>query len=251
MKSGIYKIVNSKNGKFYIGSTKNISVRWNEHKSDLRRGNHPNPKLQHAWDFYGESSFFFEIVELTKSKPKLLFEREQHYLETLKPFSRTVGYNICPTAEGGDTFTHNPRKEEIREYWKIHSIGEENPMFGKKHSKETVRDMKEKSVGRYTLGWFVGRYGKREGKKKFVARRQSLKNRQINYSYDNKLIGTKRGPMSDDVKRRISEKKLLMRKIRQDLHKDILSEKFTILQLTLKYSISKTTILRERRKLTQ
>ena len=63
MKSGIYKITNVKNGKFYIGSAKDIDRRWWEHKNDLKKNKHKNPKLQHAWDFYGENSFEFIILE--------------------------------------------------------------------------------------------------------------------------------------------------------------------------------------------
>ena len=35
MKIGIYKITNLKNGKFYIGSSKNIDRRWWEHINEL------------------------------------------------------------------------------------------------------------------------------------------------------------------------------------------------------------------------
>ena len=34
MKSGIYQITNTINGKFYIGSAKDIDWRWTEHKRD-------------------------------------------------------------------------------------------------------------------------------------------------------------------------------------------------------------------------
>jgi group I intron endonuclease len=177
MKSGVYRITNKVNGKFYVGSAKDIDQRWDCHRNDLRAGKHVNPKLQHAWDFYGEDKFLFEIVEEVDSKPELLFERENHYLSTLKPYERKVGYNICPTAEGGDNFTHNPRKEEIRAFWLIHNKGEGNPMFGKTHSEEAIQQQKDKAIGRYTLEWFVKRYGEAEGEKKYQERRLMLMNR--------------------------------------------------------------------------
>jgi len=113
MKSGIYKITNVKNGKFYIGSAKDIDRRWWEHKNDLKKNKHKNPKLQHAWDFYGENSFEFIILENVIECE--LFKREQFYLDMFKPYMRDIGYNITPTTSGGDNFTHNPDKEETRQ----------------------------------------------------------------------------------------------------------------------------------------
>lgn len=249
MKSGVYKITNTTNGKFYIGSSKDIDWRWYCHKHHLKTGQHINPKLQHSWNKHGENKFVFEIIEKVKPDENLLLEREQYHLDLLKPYERNVGYNICATAEGGDNITHNPNKEAFIEKMKIINHGENNGMFGKKHSDGAIQLQKEKSVGRYTLDWFVERNGKRKGKKMFQERNKMLKNRKINYSYDNKMTGKKRGPMSDEIKKRISERKTHLKIIRNDLHKDILSNNFTIPQLEAKYNTSKTTILRERRKL--
>jgi group I intron endonuclease len=249
MKSGIYKITNIVNGKFYIGSSKNIDFRWNDHKQWLRGNYHNNPKLQHAWNKYGEDKFTFEIIEETDADQKTLFERENHYLSTLKPYERIIGYNICPKAEGGDLITYNPNRDQFIEKMKIINHGESNGMFGKFHSKESVNKMKQKSIGRYTLDWFIAKYGTNKGLDKFKKRNEMLKNRKINYSYDNGMTGKKRGPMSEEIKKRISERKHHLNKIREELHKDIISELFTIPQLESKYGTSKATILRERRKL--
>jgi len=247
MKSGIYKITNTVNGKFYVGSSKNIKWRWYCHRHYLENNKHDNPKLQHSWNKHGKSNFTFEVIEETNSK--MLLEREQYYLDTLKPYERLIGYNICPKAEGGDNITHNPNRDAFVAKMKIINAGESNGMFGKIHTVNTIKVMKQKSVGRYTLDWFTQRYGKRHGKKKFVERNTMLKSRKINYSYDNKLTGTKRGPMSEACKKSISDSKIRMRTIRKSLHSDILSEKYTIPQLETKYGVSKPTILRERRKL--
>lgn len=249
MKSGIYKITNLVNGKFYIGSSKNIDLRWDDHKQYLRGGYHINPRLQNAWNKYGEDKFIFEVIEETDTDQKILFEREDYYLLTLKPYEKNVGYNIGIKAEGGDNITNNPNKQAFLEKMKQISTGEGNPMFGKTHSIKTIEEMKKKSIGRYTLDWFIERYGTINGPIKFQERRDMLKNRKINYSYDNRMTGKKRGPMSDEIKKRISEKKAHLKLIRKSLHKDILLDTFTIPELESKYETSKTTILRERRKL--
>ena len=74
MKSGIYKITNTVNGKFYVGSSKNIKWRWYCHRHYLENNKHDNPKLQHSWNKHGKSNFTFEVIEETNSK--MLLERE-------------------------------------------------------------------------------------------------------------------------------------------------------------------------------
>ena len=72
--SGIYKIVNKVNGKYYVGGSKNIHKRWLEHKGLLRRNIHDNGHLQNAWNKYGEATFDF-IVECISSPPRVVDRR--------------------------------------------------------------------------------------------------------------------------------------------------------------------------------
>jgi group I intron endonuclease len=89
--SGIYEILNTVNGKRYIGSAIKIAQRWKQHKVALRRGVHHSIPLQRAWDKYGEQAFKFLPV-LTCAKSMLLFY-EQQLLDKVKP-----EYNVSPTA---------------------------------------------------------------------------------------------------------------------------------------------------------
>lgn len=235
MKSGIYKITNSINGKFYIGSAKDIDYRWDEHKQYLNGGYHINPKLQNAWNFYGGDKFLFEIVEETSSEKTVLLEREQHYLDLFKPYMRDIGYNICPTANGGDNITHNPNREEFVEKMRTLCLGENNPMYGKKHSGETKNLQKEKSKGRFTLEWFIERNGEEIGKQKYDERRIMLSNRKINYNYYNEKCNTQKGPMSEENKQKIRDTKRKLKKIKSLIIEDIKSNKYTSTQLIEKY----------------
>lgn len=89
MGSGIYKIENLTNGKIYIGSAQDLIRRWQCHIYRLNKGTHKNQHLQNAWNLYG--NFVFNIIE--ECCPDSLIEREQYYIDTMKP-----EYNVCRVA---------------------------------------------------------------------------------------------------------------------------------------------------------
>lgn len=177
MKRGIYKITNEVTGKFYIGSAKDIEWRWTLHRQELNANRHINPKLQHSWNFYGEDKFTFIVLEET-SEDNLLV-REQFYLDTFKPHLRTIGYNIGTKAYGGDNITHNPNRDAFIEKMVEICSGEGNPMFGKKHSEIAIQRQKTKAKGRFTLQWFIDKYGLSEGEIKYKERCKFLSNRPV------------------------------------------------------------------------
>ena len=61
---GIYKITNIKNGKYYIGSSKDIINRLSKHFSELKSDSHRNKHLQSSYNKYGLDSFKSEIIEV-------------------------------------------------------------------------------------------------------------------------------------------------------------------------------------------
>lgn len=81
--SGVYKISNTLNEHFYIGSSKDSYGRWYNHRSALRANRHHSQYLQRAWSKYGEEAFKFEMIE--ECPKENLLEREQHYIDLLKP----------------------------------------------------------------------------------------------------------------------------------------------------------------------
>lgn len=76
---GVYKIVNTVNDYFYIGSAVNLKRRKTRHFSELRNQKHNNARLQAAWNKYGESSFTFEVVEYVEDV-QLLYDVEDRWL---------------------------------------------------------------------------------------------------------------------------------------------------------------------------
>ena len=91
MKSGIYQIRNTVNGKLYIGSSHDIKFRWKQHKSSLRRNKHHSLILQRAWNKYGEDCFEFEVIKDVEIES--LIESEQFYFDMLNP-----DYNVSKKA---------------------------------------------------------------------------------------------------------------------------------------------------------
>jgi group I intron endonuclease len=92
--SGVYKILNTYNNKFYIGSAKNFKKRFYHHVSLLNKNKHSNSYLQNSWNKYGQGNFKIEIVEECDAEDRL--KLEQYYIDSLLP-----SYNICKLAIGG------------------------------------------------------------------------------------------------------------------------------------------------------
>ena len=69
-KSGIYRIRNLTNNKFYIGSAVNLNKRKNQHFHYLRNNKHHNKPLQNSYNKYGESSFIFNMTAVLKGYRK-------------------------------------------------------------------------------------------------------------------------------------------------------------------------------------
>ncbi|KKN23367.1 hypothetical protein LCGC14_0905660 [marine sediment metagenome] len=138
MPSGIYEIVNTINGKMYIGSAVSLSGRFRQHRFTLKNGKHGNVHLQRAWNKYGPVSFVFSVIEYVAEKD--LLAREQYWIDAYGVASE--GYNICPIAGsnlGLRWSEEAKRKASIAK--KGTGCGEDNPFHGKKHTQESKDKM--------------------------------------------------------------------------------------------------------------
>jgi group I intron endonuclease len=97
--SGIYKIVNRINGKYYVGSSKNVfEYRFKKHIYELNENVHHNDHLQKSWNKHGSSAFDFVLVEPVN--PLDLNKIEQNYLDIAKQ-EQDKCYNLKFIAGGG------------------------------------------------------------------------------------------------------------------------------------------------------
>ena len=81
--SAVYKITNTVTGDFYIGSSKNVKRRWSQHKRPSSWKRFSNNPMYHDMRKYGTDKFELQILE--EVKPEYLKEKEQQFIEMLKP----------------------------------------------------------------------------------------------------------------------------------------------------------------------
>lgn len=115
--TGIYKMSHiNKKGLFYIGSASNVKGvkdckkgfyrRFLEHIHFLENKKHSSKFLQNVVNKYGIEGIRFEIIEvidvLYENNRSFILEREQYYLDLLKPVYNTSSKASCPTVEYTD-----------------------------------------------------------------------------------------------------------------------------------------------------
>ena len=79
--SGVYKILCLVNGKFYIGSSKNIKTRWREHWDERERAKTKNQMMYDDMRKYGKDNFRIYVI----------YEGDDY-----KHIEKVVTYNLQP-----------------------------------------------------------------------------------------------------------------------------------------------------------
>ena len=124
---GIYKIINTVTKDFYIGSSKNIKQRWANHKCKSTWNKHPNNPMYLDMKKYGVDKFELQILE--EAEVEQLKEKEQQFIETLKPIynnNNANGWDVERYKEYNKEYHKSDKwKEYIKEYqksdkWKEH-----------------------------------------------------------------------------------------------------------------------------------
>lgn len=177
-KSGIYQILNTINGKFYLGSAVNFKNRWSNHKWYFANKNHPNRYFQSAWNKYGADNFKFRILQLVEDISKLR-EIEQNWLDWTQCYERTIGYNLYKIA--GSPLGYKPSKETIeKRAAKLRGVKRDPNLMkalanfnkGRKHSNEAKLKM---SLGRKGIQSWLGKTHTEESKIKISLAKTGIK----------------------------------------------------------------------------
>lgn len=100
-KIGIYAIINTKNGKKYIGKSINIHRRIKNHIGFLNQksSKHENEYLINAWNKYGREQFDYLILE--ECTIEKLSEKELYYIEFYNTTNSEFGYNFRKDSSTG------------------------------------------------------------------------------------------------------------------------------------------------------
>lgn len=136
---GIYLITNKINGHMYVGQSVHIYERWRQHCAlyDL-----DNSLVEKAIAKYGAENFSFEIIITLENDTEKLNDAEREWIAILNTYEDKNHYNITP---GGD---FSPAKlPEVRAKISKAISGENNPMYGKKHTPETKAKISKANSG--------------------------------------------------------------------------------------------------------
>lgn len=150
--SGIYKIVNKINGKYYVGGSEKIigyKGRWYNHRKSLNKNNHHCIGLQRAWNKYGEKNFEFIIVEHTDISE--LSMAEQKYLDiakTEKEKCYNSTFNVIAFFRGKRH--SNETKLKISKICKGKCCGINHHAYGTHMKDETKKKLSKSLIGKHS-----------------------------------------------------------------------------------------------------
>lgn len=94
---GIYRIINTENGKMYIGQSKDINHRKACHKYDLENGRHKNKDMQNDYNI-NKDVFVFELI--CECRKEYLDELEMYFINKYQTYNSLYGYNMAYGGKG-------------------------------------------------------------------------------------------------------------------------------------------------------
>jgi len=219
----IYKTTNLINGKIYIGQEKGDDINY------LGSGK----ILKLSVKKYGAENFKKEILQTCSNKIEL-DEYEIFWINNSNCL-HPIGYNICNGNFGGDNFTNNPNKEDIRKKLKEKAIirceiNTTNCGFpicnwsGRTHSDQAKEKMSNSKKGKASrgIGWHHSdktkqklseksiniTYEEKYGIEKSEIIKQKNREKSIGRSYDRSdILGENNPAKTQESRKKISDKK--------------------------------------------
>lgn len=121
MRSGLYTITNSVNGRIYVGSSVDVAARLKKHASRLAAGSHENHKLQSDWLAFGPAAFVFRRIARV---PRDYLERAEQ--RCLNGLDFETHYNLRSTVACGSQTTESRKilSEKRKAWWASKTLEE-------------------------------------------------------------------------------------------------------------------------------
>ena len=144
MTAGIYEYTNKINRKKYVGKSKNLEQRHNNHRTYPYQNSHKNDCLlfYRAIRKYGFHNFEYKILikyERILPSNKLFSKLERFFVKRMKSHKSQHGYNITWGGEGIYGFKHSEAtKRKMSISMKANQpdrAGKNNSMYGKKRKR--------------------------------------------------------------------------------------------------------------------
>lgn len=188
----VYIHTNQINNKKYIGMTYDVKSRFGKNGSGYlnktKEGKYNQPAFAYAIIKYGWENFSHDIIEdkLTKEEADIL---EKQLIDQYNTRNPENGYNI---KEGGSNgHLSEETKNKLREIMSEKYKGENNPFYGKTHTKETKEKMskiqKENAKNRDISGSNNPMYGRVLSEEERYARGNSNRGKHLSELTKNKI----------------------------------------------------------------
>ena len=134
---GIYKIINTVTKDFYIGSSKNVKNRWAKHKCPSRWNECPNNPMYLDMQKYGVDKFVFEILEeAEEAEVEQLKEKEQQFIETLKPIYNNNNANGLDIERRKESIRKYNKSDKCKEYHKEYQKSDKYKKYKKEYQNQ-------------------------------------------------------------------------------------------------------------------
>ena len=132
--SAVYKITNTVTCDFYIGSSKNVKSRWAHHKCQSTWNKCPNNPMYKDMQKYGTDKFELQI--LAEVEADKLKEKEQQFIETLKPTYNNYNANGWDTERYKECQKKYMRSDKGKEYQKEYHKSDKYKEYQKEYNNQ-------------------------------------------------------------------------------------------------------------------
>ncbi|WP_080579728.1 GIY-YIG nuclease family protein [Sinorhizobium fredii] len=99
---GVYTLTHLESGAVYVGGSSHVPTRNFSHLYKLARGRHENSTIQALYDASPSGNSAFECAMIECCNRDDLVEREQFWIDALKPYASEVGRLVGIVGSGTD-----------------------------------------------------------------------------------------------------------------------------------------------------